>query len=1230
MAVRFVIGRAGSGKTDHCLQVIRRSLSASPVEGPALILLVPEQAALHTERALIAGPPVKGPELGGAHRAQVCGFRRLATRILAGVGEPVPQALTANGRAMTLRYLLAGLADRLQYYRRLERLTGFIASLGRSIGELLEEAVTPDDLLAAAQASTDEPLRSRKLADLHLIYAAYLAHLGDTRLDPSQHLEIARQRIARCRWLHGAELCADGFAGFTRQEVLMLVELARFAGRVEITAMIDPDAAERARRSALGSPPQGAELFGKTLRTYLSLHDAFIEGGVEIEEPLLLRPRCSLRFASSPQLEMLEGNLFAAEAGTSAGACTDGSDGPGAGSGRRPRRPSAATASVRPNGPRGRGPLQSTTAGIELVKLPDRRIEADYAVSRVCQWVQRREEPLRYRDIALIVRDLEPYADLLSAALAARNIPFFIDRRRPTAHHPLVELLRSLVLLAAESMSVESVRLALKTGLLGIDDDAADELENFLLAHNVAGYDLWAGGDWSPVAADARVGPSDKQPPEPSPAEQERLQRINAARRTLLERVGDWLTFARSVGRADGRTWAVQLARTLLASLSVPGRLAHWADQAEADGDLDAAEEHRQVWRDTVAFLDDLADALGDQAMDVRGLADVLDAGLSQFTLGLAPPMLDQVLVGAIERSRHPDIKAAVILGFNDGLFPRTGSEDAILNDEDRLLLADLGRPVGTPRRQRVLEERLLTYVAFTRASRSLVVTYPITDEQADPLRVSPFAEDLRAACPQLAERQVDDPDRIRSAAGGWRLMSSADLAAALVLEFQSRPPRRDDDPVRRARWNALYESARSTEDLRGRLGRALSALNVTNDARLSPDSVTRLIPGTFEASVSRLESFAACPFRHFAEYGLRLEERPLAELKPVDIGKLHHAILEDFIDRLVERGRPLGQLDDLEVLRQLQDSCDRVGVRPPLAGALSNARDAYVARRSRADLAKVVRAQRDVTALGRFRPRGTEVPFGFDRPGSLPALEIDTPAGRRVKLRGYIDRVDLAELADEMLGVAVDYKRYAKGKTLNLSEVYHGLSLQLLGYLLVLAQHGRTLAGRPVRPVGAFYVGLVPAYQSVEHPDDYDEKKHSPLRAHRPRGLLDVGGMDVLETGYQGGASTGFNVRTKAGAIQYESSSDATGSGDFNTLLEHTRCKLGSLADEILDGKVAVSPYRLGTFSPCSWCPFRSVCRYEFGQSGLRFLPSLKRSDVFARLTLDKSKFCQGLTGGD
>ena len=803
--------------------------------------------------------------------------------------------------------------------------------------------------------------------------------------------------------------------------------------------------------------------------------------------------------------------------------------------------------------------------------------------------------------------------DDLSAALAERNIPFFIDRRRPTAHHPLVELLRSLVRLPAESMSVESVRLALKTGLLGIGDEAGDALENFILAHGIAGFDLWTGGDWSPVAAAERIGPLDRRLPAPSEAESERLDRVNATRRDLLGRLGDWLTLARSAGRTDGRTWALRLARLLQETLSVPEQLARWADQAAEDGDLDAAEEHRQIWRDTTAFLDDLANALGDQPMDIRELTAVLEAGLSQFTLGLAPPMLDQVLVGAIERSRHPDIKAAVILGFNDGAFPSSGREGTILNDEDRVFLADRGRPVGTPRRQRVLEERLLAYVALTRASQSLVVTYPIADTQGQALRVSPYVEDLRAACPGLCESPVDDPARTRLM---WPLMSSADLAAALTLEFQSRPALADDDPPTRARWNALYEAARTSDELRPPLARALAALGESNEARLSGESAARLNPGALEASVSRLESFAACPFRHFAEYGLGLKERQQAELKPVDVGKLHHAILEDFIDRVIEHGRPLGQMDDPEVLGQLQESCVRVGIRPPLAGGLSIARDAYQARRSREDLAKVVRAQRDVTALGGFRPRATEVPFGFNRPGSLPALEIDTPAGRRVRLRGYIDRVDLAELADEMLGIAVDYKRYARGKKLDLSQVYHGLSLQLLGYLLVLAQHGQSLTGRRVRPIGAFYVGLVPLYQNLEHPDDYDQTRHSPLGAHRPRGVLDLGRIGALETGYEGGASAGFNVRTKAGKILNVDRSDASDSQDFDALLEHTRYKLGALADEILDGNVAVSPYRLGDFSPCGWCPFRSVCRFEFGQPGLRFIAGLKRTQVFTLLT--------------
>ena len=72
-----------------------------------------------------------------------------------------------------------------------------------------------------------------------------------------------------------------------------------------------------------------------------------------------------------------------------------------------------------------------------------------------------------------------------------------------------------------------------------------------------------------------------------------------------------------------------------------------------------------------------------------------------------------------------------------------------------------------------------------------VVVTYPTADEAGRPLRVSPFADDLRAAYPQLAVHAIEAPIRSRQM---WSLMSSDDLAAGLALEFRSRPALPDDE----------------------------------------------------------------------------------------------------------------------------------------------------------------------------------------------------------------------------------------------------------------------------------------------------------------------------------------------------------------------------------------------------------------------------------------------------
>jgi ATP-dependent helicase/nuclease subunit B len=378
---------------------------------------------------------------------------------------------------------------------------------------------------------------------------------------------------------------------------------------------------------------------------------------------------------------------------------------------------------------------------------------------------------------------------------------------------------------------------------------------------------------------------------------------------------------------------------------------------------------------------------------------------------------------------------------------------------------------------------------------------------------------------------------------------------------------------------------------------------------------IERLYGGPLRTSVSKLETYAACPFQHFARYVLRLEERAEATLEPVDVGQVHHAILEDFVSALADRGVGFERLSERELLDALQESNARVALRLPEGGVLSDARNAYRLRRTASELAKIIRAQRRRSQSGTSRPRATELPFGFENKGGLPALELSTPAGRRVLLRGYIDRVDLVELADEFLGIVIDYKR-TREKRLDLGEVYHGLSLQLPAYLLVLAESGRTLAGRPIRPIGMLYVSLASQYKRVDHPDLAGARDLALRGTFRPRGLLLADAFDALDPSEDTGWSDYYSFfRKQDGSVGKIDQSDAADAASFQATLDHTRVRLGELADGLLDGNVAVKPYRLGTFSPCSWCPMAGVCRFEMGISEVRFLESLKRSEVFRRL---------------
>ncbi len=1181
MGVRFVIGRAGSGKTEYCLRAAREALEADLWRGPRLILLVPDQAAAQMERALLTHSRLR--TLG---RCDVLSFRRLAHRVLneaaawdreapnqSGGGAPpaaahtpgpLPVTLTPTGRGMVLRYLARRHRAALREFASVVDRAGFIAGLSDAVVELIQESVAPDRL-AAASAGLD-PLSAERLHDVALLYERYLAYLGSERVDPEGVLELACARLDAAPWLRGARLWVDGFAGFTAQQVHLLAALAARAAETHLTLLVDP------RESFVASDawaPDDLSLFGRTERTAREqLVPAFRAAGLVIDPPLILGLDPPPRFTDAPALAGLERGLFATP----------------------PATPDAAPAPATPLPAEARGPFR-------IVEAPDRRAEAAAVAREIVRLTRHAERPLRYRDIAVIARDLEPYHDLLSAALREHDVPFFIDRRRPTAHHPLVECVRALLALrSGHPQSGEAIPLLLKTGLTPLKDNHADALENYQRAFGLYSPQSWSGA-WR---FDRSDDPSSRRRNDAALAN---LSRLNEARRTLLTALGDWWA---PTPTADERADAApppcrRTAEALffvLQRLGVPRRLSAWVRAAR---DADEAREHEQVWGAFAALLDEVVGALGDEPMPSDEFVSVLEAGLADFTLGLVPPTLDQVLVGAIERSRHPPLRAVFVIGFADGAWPPPHAAEELIGDDERDLLRRGGVALRPPRRARMLDERLFAYIALTRASERLWISYPSTDEQGRPMLPSPYLDHVRASLGRAApphevlapighrmySDEVATTEQMLTALGaGLReFAGAADISPSAAVV----PGGMED-------WPALYERARREEALRPPLRRALAALCPIRPPwpTLSPNAAAALCRNLRRVSVTQLESFASCPFQHYAAFHLRLHEREEHGLGSPELGLLYHRMLEQFVRELIEKRERLSDLSDADVRRRLAGIAAQAAELAAEWG-LDEAQQAALLRDTNRELPPAVAAQRIADESG-LHPHAVEATFGGGAEDDLPALRIDAGDGRTVDVHGRIDRIDLLDAGGEKRAVVFDYKRSRSDRKPDWSRVVHGLSLQLTAYLLVLKDHGDRLApGAAVRPAGAFFAPLLDGFTPLAHPGQAPR-----ARRYRPRGIIDRDGYRAINP--QGDAN-------EYGPWLYET--DTLERPDFDAMLERVRERMGELAGELVSGTIQVAPARIaGGPLPCAHCPYRAVCRFEHISGLARSLPSSARPD--------------------
>ncbi|MBW5444904.1 helicase-exonuclease AddAB subunit AddB [Cohnella sp. CFH 77786] len=1143
MPLRLVTGRSGSGKTRYVLDEIRGKLREDP-QGPPLILLVPEQATFQAEQAMVGTPG-----LGGFMRAQVLSFRRLAFRIMQETGGLAMVPIHDNGKAMLLHKVLETRRNELRLFRGGASETGLIAGLNDLLTEWKRYAISSDKLAetsengALARSASDSPLLADKLHDLAMIYGDMERELAGRWMDGEDMLGRLAGGAASSEWLAEAEIWLDGFHGFTPGELAVIEGLMRRAKRVTVALTVD-------KPFLAGETPDELHTFHKAAETSARLCELAEACGIPVEPPVHLEPEVSPRFSGNPVLAFLERNWERRSA------VWQGDD-----VWLRPERPEC---------------------GLSLHAASNRRAEAEAAVRDILRRV--REEGFRWRDAAVFVRRMEDYADLLSSVFSDYGIPCYLDGKSSVSHHPLVEFVRSALECVTGGWKSEAVFRCAKTDLLGTPDgrvtrDAIDRLENYALA---AGIDGWKWHDdrmWRPLSR------GDLEEEEGTGGVETAPNRLLPVRDALLKPLK---ALENRLAKADSTRALCEGLYLFLEETGAADALESRSREDAAAGQPGRAAVHRPLWDGVMNLLDQLVELMGDTKPDLRLFAGMVDSGLEELKLGAVPPSLDAVLIGSPERTRIDRLKFVYFLGVSDGVLPMRIPENGLLSENERELLAETGLRMAPGSRRRLLDERFLAYLAFTAPSGHLWISWPLADDEGSGLLPSEWIRRLKRRFPavpvqtEAAEPQPGDPEEVQLAHAVHPGRALTHVLARL------RQLRNGEKPS--SGWWSVYNWLSEQEAWRSRLKRLVSSLNYRNEEKpLSADTSLLLYGDRLLASVSRMERFVACPFRHFASHGLRLRERRLYRVDAPDIGQLFHAALRQTTEKLFAQN-VTGDAGLWQ--REAAAAVERLLPKVQSQILLSSHRHGVMARKLRDIVAQASAMLGEQARLSAFRPVGLELGFGPDAP--LPPLSLDLGGGRTMDIAGRIDRVDAAETPEGLLLRIMDYKSGAV--KLKLEEVAHGLTLQMLTYLDVVVTHAPHWLGRPAEPAGVLYFHVRNPLLPTSNGMSAAEAQAAMFRQFRMQGLVLADGdavkrMDVSLEG--NGKSSVVPVEFKKDGT-FSSRSQIADRGQWAVLRSSVRGQIRKIGKRIASGDVAIAPYRMDKRSPCAHCEYRPVCQFD------------------------------------
>ena len=784
---------------------------------------------------------------------------------------------------------------------------------------------------------------------------------------------------------------------------------------------------------------------------------------------------------------------------------------------------------------------------VEIWQVVNHKEEIEHVAKQIRQLLF---TGVQYKDILVLLGDVNADAILLPEIFKTYEIPFFYAQEKSMKDHPLIVLIEALVKIKKSNYRLQDVLSLLKTNLYTSDNISVDDIykfEYYSLQRNIKGENKFKKTFDHVEAEKIRASLVGEQSP---------LQLLLSSR------------------KSKGRTWVKKFQAFLETGL-IQSSVEQLYVDAESAANFDKSSEHLEVWKLLMTVLEEFTAVFGLESLTVQEFLEIIESGIKNASYRLVPANVDVVQVKSYDLIEPHTADYVFAIGLTHANFPKQKQNVSLLSDEERATINqnirehDHIKYIDEPVFINTKKNNFTALQLFNTANKKFVLSTPqlYSNEQSE---TSQFLNFLisRGLEPKL-KHGINLNETVTHIGNYDGLLANlGEIQRQLLVHAEQTLEKKTT-----SFWLSLFRVMTKHPDYQFLLSAAKTDHLAQRHIQLPVMSA--LYPTDLNASVSSFESFYNCEYQYFIKQTLHIREFEKIDLDSRLSGSYFHEVFE----KVMRDSQGSTQNFDKILTQTLHEVDEKY--------ATYFTRDAsseYTQKKLKEIIKQTATIIKKTIANSGVHSLAFEQAFGFEK-SNLETYQVALQQDKQLNLRGLIDRVDHIFNA---LG-AVDYK--SGDKKFDLQDVYDGTNLQFLTYLDILRQNASKFSTSPTI-WGALYLHLqnptIPLKSINDIKDIPDELK----KLMKYTGFFNASLASDLKNNFDDLFNLGKFTKDNQ---PYKSNANFFSEQEISSMITHNETLYKAAGEKILSGEININPTVVKHHAKgCQFCQFKSICGFE------------------------------------